>query len=118
MIWVTLNNYKKRAMKKLLVVLATGLLFASCESQPNFEEKEIPAAAINALKSGQADTVLMVKTNQHNYQTYQYSLFKANKQQTYIGTTHRYNDNETGFVIMGCIGIVFGIFLGAILFNN
>lgn len=105
-------------MKKLLVILGTGLLFASCESQPNFKEKEIPAVAINALKSGQADTVLMVKTNQQNYQTYQYSLFKANKHQTYIGTIHRYNDNETGYLIMVLIGAMFGILLGAILFNH
>jgi hypothetical protein len=113
-----LNNYKKRAMKKLLVVLGVGLLFASCETQPNLDARSINPLALKQLKHGRVDTVLVVETDKNDYQKYEYHFFKNDKEQTFKGSVHRYNENETGFVIMGCIGIIGGIFLGAILFNN
>ena len=105
-------------MKKLLVVLGIGLLFASCKPQPNLDARSINPSALQQLKHGRVDTVLVVETDKNDYQKYEYHFFENDKEQTFKGSVRRYNENETGFVIMGCIGIIGGIFLGAILFNN
>ena len=105
-------------MKQLLVVLGIGLLFASCESQPNLDARSIKPEALKQLKHGRVDTVLVVATDKNDYQKCEYHFFKNDKEQTFKGSIPRYNDNETGFVIMTLLGIVLGIFLGAILFNH
>jgi hypothetical protein len=105
-------------MKKLLVVLGIGLLFASCETQPNLDARSINPSALQQLKHGRVDTVLVVATDKNDYQKYEYHFFKNDKEQTFKGSIPRYNENETGYVLMGMVGLMFGIFLGGILFNN
>jgi len=105
-------------MKKLLVVLGIGLLFASCGSQPNLNTDTIDPVALKELKHGHVDTVLLVSTNTNDYQKYEYHLFKNDKEQTFKGSISKYNDIETGCLIIVLLVFVFGLCIGAILFNH
>ena len=104
-------------MKKLLVVLGIGLLFASCESQPNLDARSINPVALKQLKHGRVDTVLVVETDKNDYQIYEYHFFKNDKEQTFKGSVRKYNDVESGYTIMILFGICMGMFFGALLFK-
>jgi len=105
-------------MKKLLVVLGIGLLFASCESQTNLNTDSIDPVALKELKHGHVDTLLVVETNKHNYMKYEYHLFKNDKEQTFKGSVYKYNDNNSGMVVFFILGIFVGAFIVSIILQN
>ena len=102
-------------MKKLLVVLGIGLFFASCDSQPNLNTDSIDPVALKELKHGHVDTVLVVKTNKHDYMKCEYHLFKNDKEQTFKGSVYKYNDNNSGILLVFMLGICLGAFVVAIM---
>jgi hypothetical protein len=105
-------------MKKLLVVFGIGLLFASCSSQPNFDRDDIPREAMKELQSGHADTLLVVKTDKHDYIKCRYSYFKTDKYNTFEGSIRSYNDHDTAMVVFFILGIFIGMVLVGLIFNN
>ncbi len=104
-------------MKKLLVVFGIGLLFASCSSQPNFDRDDIPREAMKELQSGHADTLLVVKTDKHDYMNCKYSYFKTDKYNTFEGSIHRYNDYNTAMFLFFIFGVIVGMMVGAVILN-
>lgn len=104
-------------MKKLLVVLGIGLLFASCASQPNLNADSIDPAALKQLKHGRVDTVLVVATETNDYNYYEYHFFKNDKEQTFKGSVRKYNDFNSILVCLILCFCVFG-FLAGIAFIN
>lgn len=104
-------------MKKLFVVLGVGLLFASCDSQPNLQTDTITPAALKELQLGHADTLLVVKTNKHNYMKYKYSYFKTDKNHTFEGSIDRYNEYDSLIALAFVVGIVLGLLLVSIIIN-
>ena len=105
-------------MKKLLVVLGIGLLFASCESQPNLNADSINPAALKALKHGHVDTVLVVATDKNDYQIYEYHFFKNDKEQTFKGSVRKYNDTNSIVVAMILCFFVFGFICAHAIFHK
>jgi hypothetical protein len=105
-------------MKKLLVVLGIGLLFASCESQPNVDARSINPLALKQLKHGHVDTILVVETDINDYQNYEYHFFKNDKEQTFKGSIRRYNDFDSILVVMILCFFVFGFIISGIVLSN
>ena len=104
-------------MKKLLVVFGLGLLFASCESQPNLQTDNITPEALKELQSGHVDTLLVVKTNKYNYMKYKYSYFKTDKNHTFEGSIDRYNDYDSVLLLTFLVGFFAAILFAIMIFN-
>jgi hypothetical protein len=105
-------------MKKLLTVLGIGLLFASCEPQPNLDADSIDPAALRELKHGRVDTVLVVATEIKDHNYYEYHFFKNDKDQTFKGSVRKYNDFDSILVVMILCFFVFGFIISGIVLSN
>lgn len=105
-------------MKKLLVVLGIGLLFASCGSQPNLNADSINPVALRELKHGRVDTVLVVATDKNDYRTCEYHFFKNDTEQTFKGSVRKYNDFNSILVCLILCFFVFGFICAHAIFHK